>query len=131
MLALNFYSDLYADALRRGRKTATVRLGDKRDKYQAGQVVLVTVGRRFGPRKKLFAAIIDQVDVKQVGELTNIEVEKENPEFRSSDEVMTLLKTRPDAPEICVENVKRLRFAAEGGHYAETFQAFNDAMAHR
>ena len=91
MLALNFYSDLYADALRRGRKTATVRLGDKRDKYQAGQVVLITVGRRFSPRKKLFAAIIDQVDVKQVGDLTNIEVEKENPEFRSLDEVMTLL----------------------------------------
>jgi len=47
------------------------------------------------------------------------------------DEVMTLLRTRPDAPEICVENVKRLRFAAEGGHYAETFQGLNDAMAHR
>jgi len=47
------------------------------------------------------------------------------------DEVMTLLRTRPDAPEICVENVKRLRFAAEGGHYAEVFQGLNDAMAHR
>ena len=91
MLALNFYSDLYADMLRRGRKTATIRLGDKSDKYRAGQVVLITVGRRFGPRQKLFTAIIDQVDVKQVADLTNIEVEKENSEFRSPEDVMTLL----------------------------------------
>ena len=111
MLALNFYSDLYADALRRGRKTATVRLGDKRDKYQAGQVVLVTVGRRFGPRKKLFAAIIDQVDVKQVGDLTNIEVEKENPEFRSPDEVMTLLSRIYDRVITPLEIVTIVQFS--------------------
>ena len=91
MWALNFYSDLYADMLRRGRKTATIRLGDKSDKYRAGEVVLITVGRRFGPRQKVFAAIIDQVEVKRVGDLTNIEVEKENPEFRSPEDVMTLL----------------------------------------
>ena len=91
MLALNFYSDLYADMLRRGRKTATIRLGDKSDKYKAGQVVVVTVGRRFAPRQKLFAAIIDQIDVKPVGELTNIEVEKENSEFRTPEDVMTFL----------------------------------------
>ncbi len=29
MYALNFYSTLFADALRQGRKTATIRLGDK------------------------------------------------------------------------------------------------------
>jgi hypothetical protein len=91
MWALNFYSDLYADMLRRGRKTATIRLGDKSDKYQSGEVVLVTVGRRFGPRQKVFLAIIDQVDVKKIGDLSNIEVEKENPEFRSPEDVMTLL----------------------------------------
>ena len=91
MLALNFYSDLYADMLRSGRKTATIRLGDKSDKYKAGHIVLVTVGRRFSPRQKLFAAIIDQVDVKPVGELTNIEVEKENSEFRTPEDVMTFL----------------------------------------
>ena len=44
-------------------------------------------------------------------------------------EVMDLIKTHPDAPEICVENVKRLRFAAETGKYEKVFQGFNDAMA--
>ena len=29
----------------RGRKSATIRLGDKSVKYQSGQVVWITVGR--------------------------------------------------------------------------------------
>ena len=45
-------------------------------------------------------------------------------------EVMALLGTRPALPEICVENVKRLRFAAETGAFEAVFQGFNDAMAH-
>jgi uncharacterized oxidoreductase len=44
-------------------------------------------------------------------------------------EVMDILKTQPAADEICVENVKRLRFAAESGHYDSVFQGLNDAMA--
>ncbi len=44
-------------------------------------------------------------------------------------EVMHLLETQPEAEEICVENVKRLRFATETGKYREVFRGFNDAMA--
>jgi uncharacterized oxidoreductase len=44
-------------------------------------------------------------------------------------EVMDILTYQPAAPEICVENVKRLRFAAEGGHYDAAFKGFNDAMS--
>lgn len=44
-------------------------------------------------------------------------------------EVMDILKTRPEAQEVCVENVKHLRFAAETGKYETLFQGFNDAMA--
>jgi uncharacterized oxidoreductase len=44
-------------------------------------------------------------------------------------EAMEILKTQPTPSEICVENVKRLRFAAESGHYEEFFQGFNDALA--
>jgi uncharacterized oxidoreductase len=43
-------------------------------------------------------------------------------------EIMEILKTQPSAVEICVENVKRLRFAAETGHYDDVFKGFNDAM---
>jgi uncharacterized oxidoreductase len=44
-------------------------------------------------------------------------------------EVLEILKTQPDVKEICVENVKRLRFAAESGHYDAVFKGLNDAMA--
>ncbi|MGH2406064.1 MAG: hypothetical protein ACRDGN_16630, partial [bacterium] len=46
MYALNFYSSLFADSLRQGVKTVTIRLGNKMDKYRDGQVVWITVGRR-------------------------------------------------------------------------------------
>ena len=39
MYALNFYSPLVADQLRSGRKSATIRLGDKSGKYKKGMVV--------------------------------------------------------------------------------------------
>jgi uncharacterized oxidoreductase len=44
-------------------------------------------------------------------------------------ETIEILKTRPDAKEICVERVKPLRFAAESGNFDAFFTSFNDAMA--
>lgn len=46
-------------------------------------------------------------------------------------EVMHILKTEPNVTEICVENVKRLRFAAESGSFDNIFQQLNDAMSKR
>jgi hypothetical protein len=46
LYVLNFYSPLFVDQLKRGRKTATIRLGDKTRKYGRGQVVWITVGGR-------------------------------------------------------------------------------------
>jgi uncharacterized oxidoreductase len=43
-------------------------------------------------------------------------------------EVMDIVKTQPAVTEICVENVKRLRFAAASGHYDSVFYGMNDAM---
>ena len=91
MLALNFYTDLYGEALKKGRKSATIRLGDKSDKYQTGQIVWVTVGQRFARRKKMFCAILDAVEVKPCGELSPRDVQRENPEMRNPEEVIQLL----------------------------------------
>jgi uncharacterized oxidoreductase len=44
-------------------------------------------------------------------------------------ETMEILKTQPAVTEICVENVKRLRFAAESGHYDAIFRGLNEAMS--
>ena len=44
-------------------------------------------------------------------------------------EVMGILMTQPEVQEICVENVNRLRFAAESGHYDAAFKGLNDTRA--
>jgi uncharacterized oxidoreductase len=43
-------------------------------------------------------------------------------------EVMQILSQQPTPAEICVENVKGLRFAAESGKYDGIFQGLNAAM---
>lgn len=91
MYALNFYSDLYGDVLRNSRKTATIRLGDKSDKYAEGMVVWVTIGPRFARRQKLYTAILDRVEVKPIAELSPRDIERENPEFRTQDDVIEML----------------------------------------
>jgi hypothetical protein len=89
---LNFYSPVFVDQLKRGRKTATIRLGDKSKKYRKGELVLVTVGFQHSPREKLFEAVIDSVDVKRVGELSPRDIEHDNPEFRRLDEMVHFLE---------------------------------------
>jgi hypothetical protein len=92
LYVLNFYSPIFVDQLKRGRKVATIRLGDKTRKYDRGQVVWVTVGSRHGPREKLFAAVIDDVEVKRIRELSPRDVEHDNPEFRRVEESTRFLE---------------------------------------
>ena len=92
LFALNFFSPTFIDQLKRGRKTATIRLGDKSRKYQRGQVVWITVGYQHSPRQKLFAAVIDDVEVKRVRELSPRDIEHDNPEFRRLEETVHFLE---------------------------------------
>ena len=91
MYVLNFYSPVFIDQLRRGRKTATIRLGDKAGKYRKGEVVMVTVGYQHSPRERIFDAVIDSVEVKRVSELSPRDIEHDNPEFRRLDEMVNFL----------------------------------------
>lgn len=91
MFALNFYSSVFAEQLRDGRKTATIRLGDKSDKYQAGQIVWLTVGRRHGTRKKIASAIIDAIEVKALKDVSPREIQRDNPELRRHEELIDWL----------------------------------------
>ena len=92
MRVLNFYSQVFADQLRRGRKSATIRLGDKSSKYRKNDAVLVTVGYQHSPREKIFEAVIDTVEVKRVNELSPRDIEHDNPEFRRTDELVHFLE---------------------------------------
>src|SRR6478736_1507145 len=91
MYALNFYSPVVADQLRTGRKSATIRLGDKAGKYKKGMVVQVLCGNRYSPRERIFDAVIDKVEVKTLGELSPREIEHDNPEIRRTDEMAHFL----------------------------------------
>ena len=89
--ALNFYSPIVENQLRSGRKSATIRLGDKSTKYRKGMIVAVLAGPRFSPRKKIFDAVIDKIEVKRLGDLSPNEIEHDNPEIRRVDDMVGFL----------------------------------------
>ena len=113
MQVLNFYSTVFADQMKRGRKTATIRLGDKRHKYRKNQVVLVTVGYQYSPREKLFHAVIDNVEVKRVKDLSPRDIEHDNPEFRRTEELVHFLKQIYDREVALDDTVTVVRLLAD------------------
>jgi hypothetical protein len=108
---LNFYSTVFADQLKRGRKTATIRLGDKRHKYRKNQLVLVTIGYQHSPREKIFEAVIDQVDVMRVRDLSPRDIEHDNPEFRRHEELIHFLEQIYGRPVSMDDTVTVVRFS--------------------
>ncbi|HEY0517252.1 MAG TPA: ASCH domain-containing protein [Solirubrobacteraceae bacterium] len=92
MQVLNFYSTIFADELKRGRKTATIRLGDKSGKYRKNQLVLVTIGFQYSPRQRIFDAVIDQVEVMRLADLSPRDIKHDNPEFRRHEELIGFLE---------------------------------------
>ena len=110
--ALNFYSPVVADQLRTGRKTATIRLGDKSAKYRKGMIVTVLVGARYGQREKVFDAVIDKVEVKALSELSPNEIEHDNPEIRHTDELARWLGQLYNRDVSQDDTVTVIRFSA-------------------
>ncbi|MEI6792843.1 MAG: ASCH domain-containing protein [Actinomycetes bacterium] len=123
MQVLNFYSTIFADQLRRGRKTATIRLGDKTHKYRKNQAVLVTIGYQFSPREKIFEAVIDQVDVKRVRDLSPRDIEHDNPELRRHEDLIHFLEQIYGQAVTMEDIVTVVRFS----QIVENPQSFTDA----
>ena len=111
LYVLNFYSAIFVDQLKRGRKTATIRLGDKSRKYKRGQVVWVTVGFRHQPREKIFSAVIDDVEVKKVEDLSPRDIEHDNPEFRRLEDTVEFLSKIYTQPIAMDDTVTVIRFS--------------------
>ena len=112
MFVLNFYSPVFVDQLKRGRKTATIRLGDKSRKYQKGEVVMITVGFQHSPREKIFEAVIDAVEVKKVSDLSPRDIEHDNPEFRRVEETIHFLEQIYGREVTLDDSVTVVRFSA-------------------
>jgi hypothetical protein len=108
---LNFYSAVFADQLRNGRKTATIRLGDKSHKYRKNDCVLVTIGYQYSPREKIFDAVIDSVEVKRMKDLSPRDIEHDNPESRRVEELMSFLTQIYDRPVDLDDVVTVVRFS--------------------
>jgi hypothetical protein len=112
LYALNFYNPMVADQLRNGRKTATIRLGDKTAKYKKGQVVQVLVGARYGTREKIFDAVIDKVEVKALEDLSPREIEHDNPSIRRPEEMAEFLSQLYNRDVSGAHAVTVIRFSA-------------------
>ena len=110
--ALNFYNPAVADQLRSNRKTATIRLGDKSAKYRKGMIVTVLCGSRFGPRDRVFDAVIDKVEVKQLADLSPREIEHDNPEVRRPEEMAHFLSQLYNREVTDDDVVTVIRFSA-------------------
>jgi hypothetical protein len=54
-------------------------------------IVAVLVGARYGPREKIFEAVIDKVEVKALDDLSPREIEHDNPEIRRPEEMADFL----------------------------------------
>jgi len=103
---------MVAEQLRSGRKTATIRLGDKSAKYKKGMVVRVLVGARYGPREKVFDAVIDKVEVKALEDLSPRDIEHDNPSIRRTDEMADFLSQIYNRDVSGAHAVTVIRFSA-------------------
>jgi len=127
MQVLNFYSTIFADELKRGRKTATIRLGDKSHKYRKNQLVLVTIGYQHSPRERIFEAVIDQVEVMAVRELSPRDIKHDNPEFRRHEELTHFLEQIYGRPVSMDDRVTVVRFSQildKPAHMTEAMKGF-------
>jgi len=131
MQVLNFYSTIFADELKRGRKTATIRLGDKSHKYKKNQLVLVTIGYQFSPRERIFEAVIDQVEVKRLRELSPRDIKHDNPEFRRHEELIQFLENiygRKVSMDDIVTVVRFSQIVDNPPHVTEAMKGFGGAQ---
>jgi hypothetical protein len=108
---LNFYSQVFGDQLRSGRKSATIRLGDKSHKYERNDLMLVTIGFKHSPRERVFEAVIDDVEVKKVKDLSPRDVEHDNPECRRVEDLMSFLEQIYDRTVTLEDTVTVVRFS--------------------
>jgi hypothetical protein len=131
MFVLNFYSPIFVDQLKRGRKTATIRLGDKSKKYRKGELVLITVGFQHSPRERIFEAVIDTVEVKRVDELSPRDIEHDNPEFRRLDEMVHFLEQIYGRKVEMEDTVTVVRFSQVSDRPSEIHDRLRPAGPHQ
>ncbi len=92
MFALNFESPYHEPLLLSRTKNCTIRLGDISDSYPKGSIVWITYGERFAAKKKLYPAILDKVSVKKFSQLNTGDLDHQNPDIKSVDELIAFFE---------------------------------------
>lgn len=92
MLALNFQSPNNEDLLLTHKKNCTIRLGDLKDTYPENSIVWITAGSKFGPKRKLYPAMIDKILTKRFRGLTTHDLINQNPEITSTYELLSFFE---------------------------------------
>lgn len=104
MMALNFKDPKHREMLMARSKNCTVRLGDVSANYPESSVVWITVGKPGETKEFLYRAFIDKVRVKTMGTLSSIDLEHQNPEISSREDLMKnfedIYKRRITADEV-------------------------------
>ena len=92
MFVLNFISEHNEQLLVSRQKSATIRPGDIRDIYPEYSLVWITYGKKYGPKKKLYKAVIDRVLTKKYKDLTTAELAHQNPEIKTVEELIRVFE---------------------------------------
>jgi hypothetical protein len=92
MFALNFISPHNEKLLIRREKTATIRLGDIRHVYPENSIVWITFGNKYGPKKKLYKAVVDRALIKPFSDITTDELLHQSPNVNTVEELMALFE---------------------------------------
>ncbi len=111
MRALNFYSSNYHNQLVNRRKSCTIRLGDKTHKYAEGDIIWVTAGKRFFPKKRIYTAMIDRVLVKPISHLTLNDLQGENPDLTNIDDLLIFIQSIYEKPIALSDTVTVVYFS--------------------
>lgn len=89
MMSLNFQAPKHEKLLMVRQKNCTVRLGDVSRHYPESSLVWITTGGKFQSKKKLFTAFLDKVRVKKMVELTSEDLDHQNPEINTREDLIT------------------------------------------
>lgn len=96
MFALNFQAPIHEKLLIARKKKCTIRLGDVRDTYPENSIVWITFGKKMEPKKRLYQAMIDKVYIKTFGELNDDDLDHQNPEIKTINELLSFFERTYD-----------------------------------
>lgn len=92
MFALNFQSPNHEKLLITRQKNCTIRPGDMRSIYPENSVVWITVGEKLKTKRRLYPAMIDRVLIKKFSDLTSHDLDHQNPDIKTVDELLTFFE---------------------------------------